>query len=267
MEETIVVQPQKAEPTLGSLGNYIAYVAGIPQPHTNDNDKMREIVDVLSRVDTSNIIKKKSTGRASLSYLSWAKAWEIILKHFPGAQNDVMLFDGKPYLNLEPAGFFVVTYITINGVTRYMWLPVMDETNDAVHATPTKVELRYADREGNKERTIKALNVIMLNKTIMRCLVKNAAMFGLGLNLYNGEDLPDAVREERERNTVEERKLAVMKDRVVKLGKLKCEHHRKEVNEIMMKYNNGSANPADIEDVGTCETIIAEFNKLGGENN
>lgn len=30
-----------------------------------------------------------------------------------------------------------------------------------------------------------------INKTIMRCLVKNLAMFGLGLYIYSGEDLPE----------------------------------------------------------------------------
>ena len=29
-----------------------------------------------------------------------------------------------------------------------------------------------------------------VNKTIMRCLVKNLAMFGLGIYIYAGEDLP-----------------------------------------------------------------------------
>ena len=30
-----------------------------------------------------------------------------------------------------------------------------------------------------------------MNKAIMRCLVKNLAMFGLGLYVYAGEDLPE----------------------------------------------------------------------------
>ena len=29
-----------------------------------------------------------------------------------------------------------------------------------------------------------------INKTIMRCLVKNMGMFGLGISLYVGDDLP-----------------------------------------------------------------------------
>ena len=31
-----------------------------------------------------------------------------------------------------------------------------------------------------------------INKTIMRCLTKNLAMFGLGLYIYAGEDLPES---------------------------------------------------------------------------
>lgn len=34
-----------------------------------------------------------------------------------------------------------------------------------------------------------------VNKTIMRCLVKNLAMFGLGLYIYSGEDLPEVETE------------------------------------------------------------------------
>jgi hypothetical protein len=30
-----------------------------------------------------------------------------------------------------------------------------------------------------------------INKTVMRCLTKNLAMFGLGLYIYAGEDLPE----------------------------------------------------------------------------
>ena len=34
-----------------------------------------------------------------------------------------------------------------------------------------------------------------VNKAIMRCLVKNLAMFGLGLYIYAGEDLPEEIKE------------------------------------------------------------------------
>ena len=34
-----------------------------------------------------------------------------------------------------------------------------------------------------------------INKTIMRCLVKNLSMFGLGLYIYAGEDIPESEKE------------------------------------------------------------------------
>lgn len=37
-----------------------------------------------------------------------------------------------------------------------------------------------------------------INKTLMRCLVKNLAMFGLGLYIYAGEDLPETDKESLE---------------------------------------------------------------------
>ena len=52
-----------------------------------------------------------------------------------------------------------------------MWLPVMDFRNQAIKpGSATMMEI---------------------NKTIMRCLVKNIGMHGLGLYIYAGEDLPE----------------------------------------------------------------------------
>ncbi len=41
------------------------------------------------------------------------------------------------------------------------------------------------------EKTVDAYTMFDINKTIMRCLVKNLAMFGLALYIYAGEDLPE----------------------------------------------------------------------------
>jgi hypothetical protein len=47
-----------------------------------------------------------------------------------------------------------------------------------------------------------------INKTIMRCLTKNLAMFGLGLYIYAGEDLPE---EEANRKVDEEQMKKIRK--------------------------------------------------------
>ena len=60
-----------------------------------------------------------------------------------------------------------------------------------------------------------------INKTIMRCLVKNLAMFGLGLYIYAGEDLPmlpKATKEQRD----EAKKLVAENARLAKMTQQKA---------------------------------------------
>ena len=41
------------------------------------------------------------------------------------------------------------------------------------------------------EKAVEKATMFDINKTIMRCLVKNIAMFGLGIYIYAGEDMPE----------------------------------------------------------------------------
>lgn len=128
-----------------------------------------------------------------LTYLSWAWAWAETLKVCPDADYEIKKYDGKPYFYDESLGYMVTTSVTINGKTREMWLPVMDASNVAMK----NYEYEYESmqwKDGKKELVIKkckAASMMDINKTIMRCLVKNLAMFGLGLYIYAGEDLPE----------------------------------------------------------------------------
>ena len=97
--------------------------------------------------------------------------------------------DKLPYQKTE-LGYMVWTEITIEGVSKKMWLPVMDSHNEAMLDKPRVIKTKKG------EFTVDSADMNDINKAIMRCLVKNLAMFGLGLNVYDGEDLPD-VDEER----------------------------------------------------------------------
>lgn len=114
-------------------------------------------------------VNEHTESKNGLTYLSWAWAWAEVLKVCPDATYEVVKFDGLPYAHDPETGYMVYTTVTIDGVTREMWLPVMDYKNKAM------------------------LNATMfdINKAIMRCLTKNLAMFGLGLYIYAGEDLPE----------------------------------------------------------------------------
>jgi len=133
----------------------------------------------LSKVDVSGLLEKKS----NLSYLSWAHAIDQVLKRYPDMIYEIIKYDGKPYY-MDETGAMVYTKVTIEGVTREMWLPVMDGANK----TMKKEAYTYKTKFGDKQ--VEAISMFDVNKTIMRCLVKNLAMFGLGISVYAGEDLP-----------------------------------------------------------------------------
>ena len=78
-----------------------------------------------------------------------------------------------------------MTEVTIEDQTLEMWLPVMDGANKSMTATSYTYQTKYG------EKTVEAATMFDINKTLMRCLTKNLAMFGLGHYIYAGEDLPE----------------------------------------------------------------------------
>lgn len=140
----------------------------------------------------------KSEYGKNLTYLSWAWAWAEIKKRYPEAKYEIVKFDGIPYVYDEKTGYMVYTNVTIEGITHEMWLPVLDSKNKAMKAEP------YVYTTKNGEKTVEAATMFDINKTIMRCLTKNLAMFGLGLYIYAGEDLPETEKEEAKKTTEKE---------------------------------------------------------------
>lgn len=119
--------------------------------------------DKLSSINVNEHVEKKG----NLSYLSWAWAWDILMQHYPNAT-----YDFKPAFFYADGSCEVWCTVTITEndeqMFRDMWLPVMDNRNNAV----TNPDAR------------------LISDTRMRCLVKCLAIFGLGHYLYAGEDLP-----------------------------------------------------------------------------
>ena len=150
----------------------------------------------LMAVNVNGHTEQKKTGNATLTYLSWPFAWAEVKKRFPDASYEIEKFDGLPYVYDPLTGYMVYTRVTIEGITHEMWLPVMDGANKAMKAEPYKYVTGFGQYQ--KEKVCEAATMFDVNKTIMRCLVKNLAMFGLGLYIYAGEDLPIETKEEKE---------------------------------------------------------------------
>lgn len=129
----------------------------------------KSIWKTLSAHDCSEHIQKIKTGRVELSYLSWAWAWEILMQYYPEAEFSFSENDTIPDDTVS-----VNCQIVIGNCRREMWLPVMDNKNNAI--------------VGPNARDI--------SDAKMRCLVKNLALFGLGHHIYAGLDLPTSRPEE-----------------------------------------------------------------------
>ena len=140
----------------------------------------------LYDVDVNNKKKQKS----GLNYISWAVAWAEVKKMFPDAtykiyehiikisevvgEKTVTRDVERPWFDDGNTGW-VKTGVTINGIEHIEDLPILDFKNKSIPAT----NITSADA----------------NKSIQRSLTKACARHGLGLYIYEGEDLPEESKE------------------------------------------------------------------------
>lgn len=175
----------------------------------NNGFVKKSVFDTLNAINVNDKTEKKQ----NLTYLSWSWAWAEVKKRYPDATYKIERFgeNKEPYLYDKNLGYMVFTTVTIEGLTHEMWLPVMDGANKAMKNEPytykiknpdikyakyNKEDGKYYDKFGNIQekyitKTVDPATMFDINKAIMRCLVKNIGMFGLGLYIYAGEDLPE----------------------------------------------------------------------------
>lgn len=121
------------------------------------------IFSKLYKTDVSKHIEKKG----KFAYLSWAYAVKALREADPKATWEIIKYEGKPFVKTE-CGYFVEVAVTVEGVTLAQVHPVLDNNN----------------------RTVEKPNAFQINTSIQRALTKAIALHGLGLHIYQGEDLP-----------------------------------------------------------------------------
>ena len=151
--------------------------------------EQKELFEKFIQLNVNDKTEKKN----DLTYLSWAWAWQETLRICPTATYEIKHFVDKDGVSrcyqYDPLlGYMVFTSVTINGLTREMWLPVMDGANKAMLDHSYEYIVGKGDKQYKKK--VEQATMFDVNKTIMRCLTKNLAMFGLGIYIYAGEDLP-----------------------------------------------------------------------------
>ncbi len=150
----------------------------------------------LLQLNVNDKTEKRKNGSTELTYLSWSYAVAEFTKVYPDFKYEIKTFNNLPYMYDENTGYMVCTSITADNLTKDMWLPVMDGNNKAMKKEPYE----YTTKFGTK--TVASATMFDVNKAIMRCLVKNMAMFGLGLYIYNGEDLPEQEQKQEKKENV-----------------------------------------------------------------
>ena len=159
----------------------------VPQGATAD-ERRAIMFNALKNLDLSNKCEK----RDQLTYLSWANAWSEFKSAYPSATYRILKNEnGLPYFSDPDLGIMVFTEVIVDDVIHQMWLPVMDSKNKAMKLEPYTYSVWNNFKKAFEEKTVQGASMFDINKTLMRCLVKNLAMFGLGLYIFQGDDLPE----------------------------------------------------------------------------
>lgn len=130
----------------------------------------KEIWEALSKIN----VNEHTESKMNLTYLSWAWAWKSLKDNYPQAAYSFTQFvtqSGENSLDYRKYGDgtgSVECTITIGDQRESMWLPIMDNRNNAIENP----------------------NARQVSDAKMRCLVKCISMLGLGLYIYAGEDVP-----------------------------------------------------------------------------
>ena len=133
----------------------------------------KSVFETLNTINVSGKTEKKN----GLTYLSWAYAWAEVKKLYPTAQYHVYERDTQQY---GPVNYFtdgktcwVKVGVTIEGMEHVEMLPVMNFKNQSI--------------------PLDKVTSCDVNKAIQRAITKAIGRQGLGLYIYQGEDLPSSV--------------------------------------------------------------------------
>lgn len=190
------------------------------------------IFESLNNVDLTDKVKSKN----NLTYLPWSSAWSEVKKRYPNANFKIIpqvideIGNTRPWHDDGKTGWVEVG-VTIDEKEIIETLAIMDFRNSAIPA--------------DKITSVDA------NKSIKRCLVKACAMHGLGLYIYEGEELPEETSKildlQDEVKDLISKKCALSDTAKNKVAEI-CKTAEKEANPTL-DNSAITGNPKNIEDV------------------
>ena len=137
------------------------------------------------REDLSKCIETK--GGKGMEYIPWSNILDRFIKACPTMtyefhtyflklnQAGIQCEATRPFMGDKDTGYFVKTSVTCYGITRSMTSPIYGQNHTQVSLKPKANQIHNAQ---------------------MRCLCKNFAMFGCGLELWTREEVTQLEAEE-----------------------------------------------------------------------
>lgn len=196
------------------------------------------VFNVLHTVDVS----EKTKSKGGLTYLSWASAWAEVKKKYPSATYTIYPqiideFGNTRFWHDDTKTGWVEVGVTIDGLEIIETLAIMDFKNKSIAADQ--------------------ITSVDANKSLKRCLTKACALHGLGLYIYEGEDLPEETNQVNELQediqTLVQKKCALSDKAKEKVAEL-CKEAEKQANPDM-EDELISGNFKNIKDVRILETL------------
>lgn len=223
------------------------------------SEATKSIFQTLYDADVTGKVKKKN----GLSYISWAAAWAEVKKRYPDATYHVYTCQPEPYEETttefkdgvpvmsrtvkrtpQPRPWFddgksawVEVGVTINGMEAKETYAIMDFKNNAVKAE------QVTSTDANKAK--------------MRALAKACAQWGLGLYIYEGEDMPEGVKKERTGLADARKKVVSAAQAAVKKGV-----DRAKIYALIAEKNNGNDSPTEIPTIALCTEITTAIKAM-----
>lgn len=223
------------------------------------SEATKSIFQTLYDADVTGKVKKKN----GLSYISWAAAWAEVKKRYPDATYHVYTCQPDPYEETiteykdgvptvsctvkrtpQPRPWFddgksawVEVGVTINGMEAKETYAIMDFKNNAVKAE------QVTSTDANKAK--------------MRALAKACAQWGLGLYIYEGEDMPEGVKQERTGLADARKKVVSAAQAAVKKGV-----DRAKIYALIAEKNNGNDSPTEIPTIALCTEITTAIKAM-----
>ena len=184
----------------------------IPEGATLD-EKRSLCFNALYDMNLGDKVEKKD----GLSYLTWSEAWKAFKEIYPSATFRVVTNpDTKlPYFVDPQIGIMVFTEVTADVMTQQCFLPVLNSSMKPMRMEAYNYPVYDKQNRRQIEKTCEAASMFDINKTIMRCLVKNLALYGVGLKLYQGEDIPCENADDAAVNAADSKKTTTRRARTV----------------------------------------------------